>query len=36
MAINIYDQDNNKDIEYKEGIKIVRKLLKEPEFNLNG
>ncbi len=36
MAINIFDQDNNKDIEYKEGIKIVRKLLKEPEFNLNG
>ena len=36
MAINIFDHDNNKDIEYKEGIKIVRKLLKEPEFNLNG
>ena len=36
MAINIYDQENNKDIEYKEGIKIVRKLLKEPEFNLDG
>tara|TARA_B100001093_G_scaffold484788_1_gene518556 strand:+ start:109 stop:2046 length:1938 start_codon:yes stop_codon:yes gene_type:complete len=36
LAINIFDQDNNKDIEYKEGIKIVRKLLKEPEFNLNG
>ena len=36
MAINIFGKDNNKDIDYKEGIKTIRKILKEPEFNLNG
>ena len=36
MAINILGKDNNKDIDYKEGIKTIRKILKEPEFNLNG
>ena len=36
MAINIFGKDNNKDIDYKEGIKTIKKILKEPEFNLNG
>ena len=36
MAINIFGKENNKDIDYKEGIKTIRKILKEPEFNLNG
>ena len=36
MAINIFGKENNKDIDYKEGIKSIRKILKEPEFNLNG
>ena len=36
MAINILGKDNNKDIDYKEGIKTIKKILKEPEFNLNG
>jgi threonyl-tRNA synthetase len=36
MAINVFGKDNNKDIDYKEGIKTIKKILKEPEFNLNG
>ena len=36
MAINIFGKENSKDIDYKEGIKTIRKILKEPEFNLNG
>ena len=36
MAINILGKDNNKDIDYKDGIKTIKKILKEPEFNLNG
>ena len=36
MAINVLGKDNNKDIDYKEGIKTIKKILKEPEFNLNG
>jgi len=36
IALNIYGEDNSKDIDYKEGLKIIRNTLKEPEFNLNG
>ena len=36
MAINVLGKDNNKDIDYKEGIKTIKEILKEPEFNLNG
>ena len=36
MAINVFGKDNNKDIDYKEGIKTIKEILKEPEFNLNG
>jgi threonyl-tRNA synthetase len=36
MAINVFGKDNNKDIDYKEGIKTIKKILKEPEFILNG
>ncbi len=36
IALNIYGEDNTKDIDYKEGLKIIRNTLKEPEFNLNG
>ena len=36
IALNIHGEDNSKDIDYKEGLKIIRNTLKEPEFNLNG
>ena len=36
IALNIYGEDNSKDIDYKEGLKIIRNTLKEPEFKLNG
>ena len=36
IALNIYGEDHSKDIDYKEGLKIIRNTLKEPEFNLNG
>ena len=36
IALNIHGEDNSKDIDYKEGLKIIRNTLKEPEFKLNG
>ena len=36
IALNIHGVDNSKDIDYEEGLKIIRNILKEPEFNLNG
>ena len=36
MAVNIFGQDNAKDVDYKEAIKIINNTLKEPEFSLNG
>ena len=36
IALNIHGEDNSKDIDYKEGLKIIRNTLKQPEFNLNG
>ena len=36
IALNIHGEGNSKDIDYKEGLKIIRNTLKEPEFNLNG
>ncbi len=36
MALNIFGQDNAKDIDYKEALKIITNALKEPEFSLDG
>ena len=36
MALNIFGQDNAKDINYKEALKIITNALKEPEFSLDG
>ena len=36
MAVNIFGQDNAKDVDYKEAIKIINNSLIEPEFSLDG
>ena len=36
MALNIFGQDNAKDIDYKDALKIITNALKEPEFSLDG
>ena len=36
MALNIFGQDNAKDIDYKKALKIITNALKEPEFSLDG
>ena len=34
MALNIYSQDNQKDIKLEDGIKQIKNLLKVPKFKL--
>ena len=34
MALNIYSQDNQKDIKLEDGIKQIKSLLKVPKFKL--
>ena len=36
FAINFYNADDKKDIEFEKGIKEINNFLKIPEFDLNG
>ena len=36
MALNIFEKENMKDVDYKKAISNIKNLLKEPEFSLNG
>lgn len=36
LAVNIYNQDNLKDIELTKALKVIKNYLKEPIFDING
>ena len=36
MAVNVFGEENQKDVDYKKAISRIKKWLKEPELSLDG